>query len=54
MLIEYWTNTEFERYICGLAAEQFGWVREILDHDITVAGVHIHLLDAAGHAYCGG
>ncbi|WP_226038886.1 alkaline phosphatase family protein [Natrinema sp. DC36] len=46
------TNAEFDRDICGLAAEQFGWAREMLEHDIAVAGVHIHLLDAAGHAYC--
>ena len=45
------TNAEFERDIYGLAAEQFGWAREMLNHDVAVAGVHIHLLDAAGHAY---
>ncbi|WP_430505771.1 alkaline phosphatase family protein [Haloparvum sp. PAK95] len=46
------TNAEFERDIHGLAAEQFGWAREMLNHDVAVAGVHIHLLDATGHAYC--
>lgn len=46
------TNAEFERDIHGLAAEQFGWAREMLEHDVSVAGVHIHLLDATGHAYC--
>ncbi|MCD2205033.1 alkaline phosphatase family protein [Halobacterium sp. KA-6] len=46
------TNAEFERDIHGLAAEQFGWAREMLKHEVAVAGVHIHLLDAAGHAYC--
>ncbi|WP_126661907.1 alkaline phosphatase family protein [Haloterrigena salifodinae] len=45
------TNAEFERDILGLAAEQFGWVREMLQHDVSVAGVHVHLLDATGHAY---
>lgn len=46
------TNSEFERDICGLAAEQFGWAREMLEHEVAVAGIHIHLLDATGHAYC--
>lgn len=46
------TEAEFERDILGLAAEQFGWVREMLEHDVAVAGIHIHLLDATGHAYC--
>lgn len=46
------TEAEFERDILGLAAEQFGWAREMLIHDIAVAGIHIHLLDAVGHAYC--
>ena len=45
------TNAEFERDIYGLAAEQFGWAREMLHHEMAVVGVHIHLLDAAGHAY---
>lgn len=45
------TNAEFERDILGLAAEQFGWTREMLQHDVSVAGVHVHLLDATGHAY---
>lgn len=42
---------EFERDLFGLAAEQFGWIREMGNHDISLAGVHIHALDAAGHAY---
>ena len=46
------TDAEFQRDILGLAAEQFGWAREMLNHNVAVAGVHIHLLDAAGHAYC--
>jgi len=46
------TNAEFERDIYGLAAEQFGWAREMLAHDVAVAGVHVHVLDATGHAYC--
>jgi hypothetical protein len=46
------SEAAFERDILGLAAEQFGWAREMLRHDVSVAGVHIHLLDATGHAYC--
>lgn len=46
------TEAEFERDILGLAAEQFGWAREMLNHEVAVAGVHVHLLDATGHAYC--
>lgn len=42
---------EFERELFGLAAEQFGWIREMGNHDISLAGVHVHALDAAGHAY---
>jgi len=45
------TTEEFDRDIHGLAAEQFGWAREMLHHDVSVVGVHIHLLDATGHAY---
>lgn len=45
------TTAEFERDIYGLAAEQFGWAREMLNHDVAVAGVHVHLLDGTGHAY---
>lgn len=42
---------EFERDLYGLCAEQFGWAREMLNHPVSVAGVHVHTLDAAGHAY---
>lgn len=42
---------EFERDLFGLCAQQFGWVREMLRHPVSVAGVHVHTLDAAGHAY---
>lgn len=46
------STDEFVRDIRGLAAEQFGWTREMLDHPVSVAGVHVHLLDATGHAFC--
>lgn len=42
---------EFERRLLCLCAEQFGWAREMLNHDVALAGVHVHALDAAGHAY---
>lgn len=42
---------EFERDLFGLCAEQFGWAREMLNHPVSLAGVHVHTLDAAGHAY---
>lgn len=45
------SKREFERDLFGLCAEQFGWAREMLNHDIQLAGVHIHTLDATGHAY---
>jgi hypothetical protein len=42
---------EFERELFGLCAQQFGWAREMLAHPVSIAGVHVHTLDAAGHAY---
>ncbi|WP_232688587.1 alkaline phosphatase family protein [Halobacterium zhouii] len=42
---------EFERELLGLGAQQFGWTREMLNHDVSLIGVHVHTLDAAGHAY---
>lgn len=50
-VIEGMPKHEFERELLGLAAEQFGWACEILNHDVSLAGVHIHTLDAGGHAY---
>lgn len=47
------SRREFERELLGLGAEQFGWAREMLNHEVSVAGVHVHTLDAAGHAYSG-
>lgn len=46
------TRSEFERDLLGMTAEQFAWAREMLGHDVSLAGVHVHALDAAGHAYC--
>lgn len=42
---------EFERELLGLSAQQFGWASEMLNHNVSLAGVHVHTLDAAGHAY---
>ena len=42
---------EFERELLGLGAQQFSWAREMLNHDVSLVGVHVHTLDAAGHAY---
>lgn len=42
---------EYERRVRGIAAEQFGWVREMLNHDTSLVAAHIHVLDALGHAY---
>jgi len=44
---------EFERKLLGRCAEQFGWAREMLNHEVRLVGVHVHTLDAAGHAYAG-
>lgn len=44
-------KNEFERDLLGLGAQQFAWAEEMLNHEVTLAGVHIHTLDAAGHAY---
>jgi hypothetical protein len=41
----------FEREIFGIAAEQFGWSREMLEHDLALAGCHVHTLDMCGHIY---
>lgn len=41
----------FEREIYGIAAEQFGWAREMFNHDLALAGVHVHTLDMCGHIY---
>lgn len=46
------SREEFDREILGIAAAQFGWAREMLNHDLEVAGVHVHAPDAFGHPYC--
>lgn len=44
-------RAEFERELLCLCAEQFAWAKEMIAHDVSLAGVHVHTLDAAGHAY---
>ena len=41
----------FEREIFGIGAEQFGWTREMLNHDLGLVGCHVHTLDMCGHIY---
>lgn len=41
----------YERKVKGIAAEQFGWIREMLNHDTSLIASHIHVLDAFGHAF---
>jgi hypothetical protein len=45
------SEQEFDRRIRGIAAEQFGWVREMLNHDLNLVAAHVHVIDAAGHVY---
>ena len=45
------SRSEFERELFGQCAQQFAWAREMLRHPVSIAGVHVHALDAAGHAY---
>lgn len=45
------STQEFDRRIRGIAAEQFGWCREMLNHDLNLVATHIHVIDATGHVY---
>lgn len=45
------STQEFDRRIRGIAAEQFGWCREMLDHDLNLVAMHVHVIDASGHVY---
>lgn len=45
------TAAEFEREMYGIAAGKLAWAEEMLRHDVALAGVHVHVLDALGHAY---
>lgn len=45
------STQEFDRRIRGIASEQFGWVREMLNHDLNLVASHVHVIDATGHVY---
>lgn len=42
---------DFEREVLGIGAQQFGWIEEMLRHNLVLAGTHVHTLDVFGHAY---
>lgn len=42
---------QFDAELTGIAASQFGYVLEMLDRGVPLAATHVHMLDAAGHAY---
>lgn len=57
-LREVWQITDgnppkeyFERELLGKAVQQFAWAREMPNHPVALAGVHVHTLDMAAHAY---
>lgn len=41
----------FERDLRGIGIQHFAWAREMLAHDVGLAGVHDHTLDMGGHVY---
>lgn len=45
------TLDEFQRRIYAFGAQQFAWAEEMLRHNVSLAGVHIHTADALGHAF---
>lgn len=45
------THEEFQREVLGIAAQQFAWAEEMRNHNVVLAGTHIHTLDVCGHAY---
>lgn len=45
------TDAEFERKMYGKGAGKLAWAEEMLRHNVTLAAVHVHVLDALGHAY---
>ena len=46
------SDTEFQREVKGVASEQFGWVEEMINHDLDLVATHIHTIDVCGHVYC--
>lgn len=45
------TDAEFERKMYGTAAGKLAWAEEMVAHNVVLVGVHVHILDALGHAY---
>lgn len=45
------TVSGFERDLRGIGVQHFAWAREMLRHDVALAGVHDHTLDMGGHVY---
>lgn len=46
------TDTEFQNRLVSRTGEEFGWLAAAVEHgDAPIAGVHSHILDAAGHTY---
>lgn len=42
---------DFDRDLCANEMQKFAWVKEMLTFNCSLVGTHVHLLDAAGHAY---
>lgn len=45
------SEREFEREVMGMCGAQFGWLREMDEHDPDLAATHVHTVDAFGHPY---
>lgn len=45
------TVSGFERDLRGIGVQHFAWAREMLRHEVALAGVHDHTLDMGGHVY---
>lgn len=45
------TDAELWRRLYANAGKELGWVMGMAQTDFPVVGVHMHILDAAGHAY---
>lgn len=44
-------EVEFDRNLLGEASEKFGWIKEMLNHDLALVATHIHVVDLTGHVY---
>lgn len=43
--------SEYDGRLLATGASKFGWVEEFVHHNAVLIGTHVHVLDAAGHAY---